>query len=839
MKRALSALRERRKKLTRAEIRNYATLAVSAFFVLGGLFSLWVATLEIPTLDSFSERRISESTKIYDATGETILYDVNQDVQRTVIPFAEISPNIKNATIAIEDQEFYSHGGIKPRAILRAVIANIFSLEFSQGGSTITQQLIKNTILSRDKTIARKIKEWVLAVKLDGMLTKDQILELYLNEIPYGGNVYGIEEASQTFFGKSARDLTLAEAAYLAALPQAPSFFSPYGRNVARLEARKNLVLKEMRENGFITEEEYVAAKADVVTWKPKETENIKAPHFVFMVLDELTQRFGEEAVMNGGLRVTTSLNYEMQKKAEEIAKRFGNENEEKFNAENTALVAIDPKSGAILSLVGSRDYFDTEIDGAFNIATALRQPGSTFKPFVYAAAFEKGYTPETILFDVQTQFSTSCAADNFTSLNGCYSPQNYDNLFRGPMTMRNSLAQSINVTSVKTLYLAGIRDSIRLAEAMGITTLGNPGRYGLTLVLGGGEVRLLDMTPAYGVFANEGIRNEPFAVKEVRDRSGNILFEHNPSPTEALPRNIALMVSDVLSDNSARTPAFGSNSLLNVSGRDVAVKTGTTNDYKDAWIIGYTPSVVIGAWAGNNDNTPMEKRVAGFIVAPVWRAFMDEVLQKVPGEPFPAASIDSSYSLKPVLRGEWRGGRSVLIDTVSGKLATERTPKETTREFLSGGVRSILHWVDRSNPRGPAPENPESDSQYRLWESAVARWVASQNLPELPQAPNVSGFDDVHTPENSPVVSATADSDTYIEGDRVIVRTEISSKFPIRSIDYLVNGEPAQFSMREPGTVVIDTEGIPAGPLVISVTATDEIYNRTTEEITVSLVSR
>src|SRR3989344_2257858 len=538
-------------------------LVVSVIIFFGGIFFLWVSTFEIPALDSFAKRKVVESTKIYDRTGEVLLYDVNQDIRRTVVPFDKISRNTKNATIAIEDREFYEHNGIQIKSILRAFFANTTSLGFSQGGSTITQQVVKVSLLSPKKTITRKIKEVFIAIKLEKVISKDEILYLYLNEIPYGGNLYGIEEASLAFLGKSASELSVAESAYLAALPQAPTFYSPYGTHRDRLEERKNLVLSEMLRNGFIDENEYKEALSEEVQFKPRETSGIKAPHFVFFVLEELNKKYGEETVRDGGLRVKTTLDYAIQKQGEEIAKEYALKNKVSFNAENAAFVAIDPKTGGILSMVGSRDYFDKEIDGNFNVATAHRQPGSAFKPFVYAKAFIKGYTPETVLFDLQTQFSAKCPPDNLISENECYSPQNYDDRFRGPVTLREALAQSINVPSVKTLYLAGIKETLDLAKDLGITGLGNENTYGLTLVLGGGEVSLLDMTSAYRVFATEGLRVPYTSILKVEDAKARVLEEIKPKPYRVIDAEITRKISDILTDNVARTPLYGANSVI------------------------------------------------------------------------------------------------------------------------------------------------------------------------------------------------------------------------------------------------------------------------------------
>jgi len=391
----------------------------------------WISTLKIPDLSSFDERVVAQSTKIYDRTGKILLYDVHEGIRRTIIPYEKISRNIKNATVAIEDSEFYQHHGIKPTAILRAVFANLISGEYSQGGSTITQQVVKNSILTSEKKVARKIKEWVLSLKLEKILSKKEILTLYLNEAPYGGNIYGIEEASLSFFGKKAKDLNLAESAYLAAIPQAPTYYSPYGNNLNKLKKRQELVLNKMLENDFINEEEYKEAKKTKVKFIKKIEKGIKAPHFVMFIKKYLEKKYGERVLTEGGLKVTTTLDYDLQKKAEEIIKKSALENVEKFNAKNASAVAINSKTGQILIMVGSRDYFDEEINGNFNVATAHRQPGSSFKPFVYATAFNKGFTPDTVVFDLKTEFSVYCKPDGTPILkqyeDRCYSPSNYD----------------------------------------------------------------------------------------------------------------------------------------------------------------------------------------------------------------------------------------------------------------------------------------------------------------------------------------------------------------------------------------------------------------------------
>lgn len=688
--------------------------ATGILVAAGGL--LWVSTLEIPDLSSFEERRVLQSTKIYDRTGEVLLYDLYQDVRRTIVPFKNISRNLKNASIAIEDDQFYSHHGIEPMSILRAVFTNLVQGDLlgGQGGSTITQQVIKNSILQREKTLTRKVKEWILAIKIERILTKDEILSTYLNESPYGGTIYGVEEASQSFFGKNAADVTLAEAAYLASLPQAPTYLSPYGTHRSDLDKRQKLVLERMQVNGFITEEEKNAALDEKVEFQPQAVTGIRAPHFVMYIREQLAKKYGEDALAERGLRVITTLDWDLQKEAERILYERGLTNVDKFKATNAGMIATDPKNGDLLVMVGSRDYFSEDIDGNFNVTLAERQPGSSIKPFIYATAFSKGYLPDTVVFDVKTQFSPQCAPESSSSESPCYSPNNYNHKFLGPVSLRNALAQSLNIPAVKTLYLAGVKDSLKLAADMGITTLNDPERYGLTLVLGGGEVRLIDMTYAYGVFANEGVRAEPRSILRVEDNRGNIIDETKVETKTVIEKNTALMISDVLSDNVARTPLWGSNSLVNFPGKSVASKTGSTNNLRDAWLMGYSPNLAVGAWVGNNDNSPMGGGLSGLIVTPMWREFMDIALAKLPNENFNQPTINR-VGVKPIIRGEY-------IDT-SEIFNLLQNNEQVDISAIYRNIHSILYFVDRSNPLGPAPVNPANDGQYYNWEYAVQAW--------------------------------------------------------------------------------------------------------------------
>jgi penicillin-binding protein 1C len=675
-----------------------------ALFALGGII-VWASLVPIPSISDFENRQVAQSTKIYDRTGNVVLYDAHGEEERTSVPLSSISPYIQEATVSIEDSTFYSNAGVRPLSALRALWVDLTAGSYQQGGSTITQQVVKNALLTDDKTITRKIEEAILALRLTKAYSKDQILNTYLNESPYGGTIYGVQAAAQYFFGVDASDVDLAQAAYIASLPQAPTYLSPYGSNRTALDDRKNLVLAQMKAQGYITADEYNQAIAETVQFKTESEGGVLAPHFVFYILQYLEQKYGVDAVDNGGLKVTTTLDYDLQQQAQSIVTAAGPGLEANFNASNTGVVALDPKTGQILAMIGSEDYFNNAIDGQVNMTTANRQPGSSFKPFIYATAFEKGYTPDTVLFDLQTQFSTSCApSDTTNNTPPCYAPVNYSGTFLGPMTLEKALGNSENVPSVKLLYLAGIQNSLDTAQSMGITTLGNPDQYGLTLVLGGGEVNLLQMTGAYGVFANDGVKNPPTGILQVQDSSGNVLESYQNQATRVLDPQIAREISDVLSNDANRQPEFTANSQMVIPGYDVADKTGTTNDSRDAWIIGYSPSIVVGEWAGNDDNTPMVKNIAALIVVPVWHKIMLYALQKYSSttDTFPAPAPNPNQdSLPPVLQGNWNTDPSQ-------------------------GIHSILYWVQKDNPLAGPPTNPWSDPQFAYWEYPVQQWAAA-----------------------------------------------------------------------------------------------------------------
>ncbi|MFH1170846.1 MAG: transglycosylase domain-containing protein [Candidatus Vogelbacteria bacterium] len=751
---------------------------IIAIILLGvGFLIFWLFTLKIPDFNAIDTRLVAESTKIYDRTGKVLLYSVQEGVRRKVVPFGDISKQMKNASVAIEDAEFYNHRGVKLESIIRAFFANLQSGSYGQGGSTITQQVVKNSLLTTDKTIARKLKEWILAVRLEQVMSKDEILGWYLNEIPYGGNIYGVEEASQSFFGVSAKDLSLTQAAYLAAIPKAPTFYSPYGLNRAKLDGRKNLVLERMRALGFISEAEYATAKAEVVTFRLTNDNSLRAPHFVMLTRSYLEERYGADTIRNRGFKVITTLDWNLQQKAEAAIAHYGASHEKSFNAKNTGLVAIDPNTGQILAMVGSRDYFDTKNDGNFNVTLGHRQPGSSFKPFVYATAFNEGYTPETMLFDLPTQFDTNCANDPTK----CYTPVNYDGKYRGPISLRSALAQSINVPAVKLLYLAGIADSIRTARSMGIESLGNANQYGLPLVLGGGAVSLLDLTSAYGVFATEGVRHPAEKILRVEDASGAVLESFADRPQKILSENTARLISDILSDDTARAPMFGRNSPLHFPNYEVAVKTGTSDDRRDAWVVGYTPNLVAGAWVGNNDNSPMAKKASGLIITPLWHEFFASAIANRPVQQFTPPE-PTSPALPPVYRGRWEGGISYYLDKISGLRATDNTPPELRVEKVVRQIHSILYWLNR-----------QSDSQFQFWEPPIRQWAMRQGLVDETEVVIPQEVDNIHLPELAPRVafSETIDGRSYSPDSKISVALrDLGSRFPLAQADYFLNGE-------------------------------------------------
>lgn len=716
-----------RKKILRG------ALYLSALFLLVGSLTFAVISLSLPDPNKLNARIIPQSTKIYARDGTTLLYEIHGEAKRTLVNLSDIPDYAKQAAIAIEDRNFYKNPGVDWKGILRSLFVDVTTGSASQGGSTITQQFVRNAILTREKTIVRKIKELVLAIEIGQKFSKDDILKLYLNEIPYGQNAYGIEAASQTYFGKHARDLTLAESAYLAALPQAPSFYNPNGIHRTNLDARKNVVLDQMYEQGYVTKPQRDEAKASEVTFS-KIKDAILAPHFVLYVEDLLAQKYGEKTLEEGGLKVTTTLDWHMQEVAEQAIKDGVARNEKYNRADNAALVALDPKTGQILAMVGSRDYFDSSHDGQFNVALAERQPGSSFKPYVYATAFKKGFSPATMLVDVKTIFGTYGGKP--------YAPDNYDGQSHGIVNIRKAMAGSLNIPAVKTLALVGVQDAIDTAKDMGLTSDINTDKCGLSLVLGGCEVKLLDHVSAMGVFANQGVRQQDFPILKVEDSKGKILEEYKEQPgDQVLDPQIAYQIVNIMTDNDARAFIFGAKSPLILPDRIVGAKTGTTQAWRDGWTLGYTPSLVAGVWVGNNNFSPMRSGADGVVVAaPIWNQFMRGALKGTSPEQF----------LEP------SGIQHILVDSISGKLPTEYTPTTKSEVFSSFDQPHefddvhVAVKINKLNGKKATNQTPPDLIETRVysvihsempdnpnWEAPVALWAQSHGYAYPPTEPD------------------------------------------------------------------------------------------------------
>ena len=597
---------------------------------------------DFPRPEIFTERQLAQSTKIYDRTGQILLYEIYGEEKRTWVSLEVMPEHLKQAVIAVEDARFYSHFGIDLKAVVRSILADLKIGRPVYGGSTIPQQLIRSTFLTLEKTPKRKVREIILSLELNRRYSKDRILEWYLNQVPFGQNAYGVEAASQTYFDKPISEISLTEAAVLASLIQSPYRLSPYGENKDGLLARKDYALDRMLKEGFLSKDMAEKAKKEEITFAEKRI-RVKAPYFTLWIKQQLENEYGEEFLRRKGLKIYTTLNWEIQQIAEEVVGKGVKENKA-YNAHNTGLVAINPKDGEILAMtVGTGDYYADSFpkdcisgqtclfDPKFNVVVGTkrnpgRQPGSAFKPFVYVTAFQKGYDDKNTVVDELTTFGLWGGKE--------YIPQNYDGLFRGEVTLRVSLSQSLNIPSVKVLLnLAGLLESIKTAEDLGIDTLNPP--YGPSIVLGGWEVKLLEITSAYGVFANDGFKVPTTSILKIEDSFGHTIKETKISRVRVLDNEATRLINDILSDNKSRTPMFGPRSALYFSDYQVAAKTGTTQNYRDAWTIGYSPSIVTGVWVGNNNNASMAEEPGVVLAGPLFHNFMEKVLPLFPKENF------------------------------------------------------------------------------------------------------------------------------------------------------------------------------------------------------------
>ena len=792
-------------------------LIILGFFSVLAVLSFY--SKDLPNPEQLMSRQIPQSTIIYDRTGENVLYEIHGEEKRTMVTLEEIPDYVENATIAIEDKNFYEHGGFSLWAIARTIVTNVLYNKRA-GGSTLTQQFVKNAILTPEKSYSRKIKELILSYKIENKFSKDDILQMYLNEIPYGSNAYGVEAASKKYFGKSVSEINIAEAAILAALPQAPSLYSPYNHNKDTLIGRQHYIIDLMQKQGYISEEEAENAKNYKLEFQAPTTD-IKAPHFVMYVKQILAEKYGEKKVEQGGLKIYTTLDLYKQDIAEEVVSTRAEDNLNNWNASNASLVSIDPKNGQVLAMVGSKDYFSDEIDGQFNVALSPRQPGSSLKPLIYASLFEKGYNPNTILFDVVTNFSTS--SDDYT-------PHNYNLKEAGPISIRKALAGSLNIPAVKALYLSGMDNVLNLLNNSGYTTLEDKSRFGLSLVLGGGEVKLLEHVNAYSIFAREGKIHPISVILKVEDPNGQILEEFKEETKRVLPSNISKMINSILTDNKAREYAFGSNSPLHFPNRPIAAKTGTTNNYKDAWTIGYTPSIITGVWVGNNDNTEMRRGAGGVTVAaPIWNEYMKRVLGDTPVEEFNKPKIEETG--KEIIDGTIDFSKTVKIDKASGLLATEFTPESFIEEKTFANYHSILYYVDKEHPLSERPTNPETDPQFKPWEEAITTWVEKISEEDVENndlvlKPAPTKEDNLHLPENTPTLKILNFEDNQIVNNILNIDINVGAPRGIDEVNYYINNNLLSSKNSFPFSLSQNISFLNNGQHELKIEACDDVDN-------------
>jgi len=773
-------------------------LAGAVFLAIIGVFAFYAK--DLPTPGKINRRVIVESTKIYDRTGDHLLYEVHGEEKRTLISIEEVPDTVKYSTIVLEDQDFYSHRGIKFSSIIRAAMKDLFNKSVMQGGSTITQQFIKNSVLTPERTLSRKIKEVILSLELEFKFSKEEILGMYLNEIPYGSNAYGIEAAAQTFFGKHGRELSLDESALLAALPKAPTYYSPYGSHIEELKQRQESALTKMEELGYITAEQAEEAKnSDVFSKINPYREKIDAPHFVMYIKEYLEKNYGQQAVEQSGLKVYTTLDWGKQQIAEKAVREGAEKNIKNWGAENAALAAMDPKTGQILAMVGSKNYFDQKIDGQVNVAVRDRQPGSSFKPYVYITAFAKGYTPETYIFDAEINFGDQGTGKD-------YEPKNYDGKFRGPLKMKEALGMSLNVPAVETLYLAGVKESIATAKKFGITTLNQPERYGLSLVLGGGEVKLVDHINAFGTMATGGIYHPKTAILKIENNKGEILEEFKQESGERMiDEKYIAMIDHILSTNDYREPIFGSHSPLRFDDRPVAAKTGTTNEFRDGWTIGYTPSLVAGVWAGNNDNSPMREGADGVnVAAPIWRSFMDQVLGNYSIEEFPR--YEKEETGKPILDGKLDVEKNVKVCEIPGKdnkwcRANKYCNDTKERDFID--AHNILWYVDKDNPRGDYPKEPEKDPQFKNWEKAVEKWYDKEEDDYIVGKPPEDECDEDDFEKYKPSISISVPGS--VSSNKLTIKASADAPYGVDEVKFYVDGDEISSKSSKPYQTTYD----------------------------------
>lgn len=764
---------------------GFITLIVIGFIASFAAFA-WFAK-DLPSPGKLSQTT-GNSTVFYDREGK-ILYEVYKDKNRVPVAIGDMSAYFKDATVSIEDKDFYKHTGISERGIMRAFINLLLKRSIQGGGSTITQQLIKNTLLDARQTPSRKIKEIILASEVERRYSKEQILEMYLNDAPYGGNFYGIGSAAKGYFGKDPKDLNLPESAFLAGLPQSPSRYSPFIGDEKAGKNRAKDVLRRMREDKKITkqQEEQAMKKIDSMKFTTPKLA-INAPHFVFYVKDLIEKEYGSK-MLDQGLKVKTTLSLDVQKQVQEIVADEISKLED-YKVGNGAAVVMDSKTGEILAMVGSYDYYNEEY-GKFNAALGNRQPGSTLKPIAYTLAFEKGYTASTVLMDIKTSFPDQGGKE--------YIPVNYDGKYRGPVQLRFALGNSLNIPAVKLLSMISLQDFLSKADALGLHTLAptdaNMQRFGLSIVLGGGEVRLLDLTSAYAAFARGGTAMEPQPIDEVKDFNGKIIYKSvNSKEKRVFSQEATFLTSHILSDNNSRADAFGLNSYLNVPGKTVAVKTGTTDDKKDNWAIGYTNELTVGVWAGNNDGTPMNQRIASGATgaSSIWYIIMTRLLKE-----YGDGIMAKPDKVKAETIDSYLGGLPKDSSKTRAEYYIEGTePKDTSPFYkklkisksngkLANDIEVKLGQYDEKEFIVFSESDPVSTDGKNRWQEAIEVWLKDQKEEKFnpPHETSDASSDSVVVSIKSPNGSSTVNSNS------VELRAKVSSVAPIKNVKMYING--------------------------------------------------
>ena len=896
----ISSINSRRNGSKKKKFQWVKTLILSLVFLIffslvaSSLFIFWIIK-DLPNLSNIQEIIFAQSSVIYDRNGVE-LYNVHGDENRKVVSIDKIPDSLIQSTIAIEDADFFEHSGFSVKGYIKAIFSDVIHLgAHKRGGSTVTQQFIKNTFLTSEKTYIRKIKELILALQLEWKYSKDEILGMYFNSIPYGSNAYGVEQASRMFFGKSVNQINMSEAVILASLPKAPSYYSPYGSHLKTtinlpeedlknlpvetyadlldevgeeniilglllskitikddqeiiLPGRVNLVLNRMLELSYLTEEEKQKLEKELLDFKfVKHKIDIKAPHFVLYVRDLLEERYGKEIVNAGGLKIYTTLDYKLQQKAEEIVASQAEKNEKNYGAKNAALISVIPKTGEIITMVGSRDYWDEENDGNVNVHLQRRLPGSSFKPFAYAAAFSAGYSPATVVFDLETDFGNE------------YKPQNYDGSFRGPLTFRKALGNSLNIPAVKAGIVGGLNRTYNLAKGMGVSFLKNSDWYGSAISLGVAEIRPIDMAQAYAVFANLGKKVEINPFLKIIDRNGNILEAlQEKEGKQVLDEETAYLITDVLSDDRARGPGW--NTRLQLPDVKNAVKTGTSNKKKqdevwplDGWTIGYTDSLLTVAWAGNNDGSNMNKKGSGFsTAAPIWREFMIKALEQFPSQGFqkpegiksalvsiltgklPDADFPPNLVRKEIfstlnLPEEYDDSLEfIFVDRISGDLPNEYTPEAAKKKV------ALVHFR-------PLKDDPNWEKPIRSWtrkyaNSYLKSFGVNNVIASVPEKVST-----VHNKQNTskPLIKITSPVDLGEVGKKGVgVWVDINSKHGVSFVEYFLNGELVYTEKEYPykGNISFVKKTKVGDKFTIKAKMYDTLYNSTYDEITVTV---